>query len=427
MRYPHYFMYLLFLLHPLTKSHALQPLTIRNGKFFSGDNQFTFKGLNWFGFNNQQTMLDGLWVGGNSSATDFSSIVYKIKLLGFNSVRLPFLFSDLYDIHPQSKSIGCHIDSRREICDLAHYRESPPAYYGPWPVKNKCNDYLPSGSTLQRFYWVITQFIKNEFYVVIDYHPTNPALVHDTNQLVFQWRKLWTYITQQPDFQFVKGRLILDLINEPDCASLHWQRTSAKNIPSATETYIALMDSLYRVSNPLFLIEGTGQTGYNLCWGNGFVTNKSIVDQHNIDDASVFFETLIKKPYLTNVIISPHLYGPTISKDTVYYYGAGVRERFFNSFGYLGLNGYCSKKQKPMGCYMFPILIGEFGSFFQDPRDMTFLNELAQWLNKNFKGNVNWMFWAYNANSGDTGGIVTDDWKGLNWKKLDWLKRNMGL
>ena len=27
----------------------------------------------------------------------------------------------------------------------------------------------------------------------------------------------------------------------------------------------------------------------------------------------------------------------------------------------------------------------------------------------------NWFFWAWNANSGDTGGIQTDDWEGINW------------
>lgn len=48
-------------------------------------------------------MVDGLdgektatWEGG-----DFATIVHQLKLLGFNAVRLPFLFGDLYTQPPQ--------------------------------------------------------------------------------------------------------------------------------------------------------------------------------------------------------------------------------------------------------------------------------------------------------------------------------------
>jgi hypothetical protein len=65
--------------------------------------------LDRFGFNNGKTMVDGLdgektpgtWEGG-----DFATIVHQLKLLGFNAVRLPFLFGDLYTQPPQV-SAGC--------------------------------------------------------------------------------------------------------------------------------------------------------------------------------------------------------------------------------------------------------------------------------------------------------------------------------
>jgi hypothetical protein len=56
-----------------------------------------------FGFNNGKTMVDGLdgekvasWEGG-----DFATIVHQLKLLGFNAVRLPFLFGNLYTLPAQ--------------------------------------------------------------------------------------------------------------------------------------------------------------------------------------------------------------------------------------------------------------------------------------------------------------------------------------
>ena len=32
-----------------------------------------------------------------------------------------------------------------------------------------------------------------------------------------------------------------------------------------------------------------------------------------------------------------------------------------------------------------------------------------------------WNWWAYNQNSGDTGGIVRNNWQQLDWAKLDWM------
>jgi hypothetical protein len=41
------------------------------------------------------SMVDGLWAGGTEAATDFALIVYQLKLMGFNSVRLPFRWLDM--------------------------------------------------------------------------------------------------------------------------------------------------------------------------------------------------------------------------------------------------------------------------------------------------------------------------------------------
>jgi hypothetical protein len=38
-----------------------------------------------------------------------------------------------------------------------------------------------------------------------------------------------------------------------------------------------------------------------------------------------------------------------------------------------------------------------------------------------------WLWWAYNENSGDTGGIVMNDWQDLNWAKLRFMMTRLGL
>jgi hypothetical protein len=41
-------------------------------------------------------MVDGLDAGNSTwIAADFATVVYRLKLLGFNAVRLPFSFNDL--------------------------------------------------------------------------------------------------------------------------------------------------------------------------------------------------------------------------------------------------------------------------------------------------------------------------------------------
>jgi endoglucanase len=72
----------------------------------------------------------------------------------------------------------------------------------------------------------------------------------------------------------------------------------------------------------------------------------------------------------------------------------------------------------------FPIIVGEFGSKFEDPRDLIHLQDFSKWMKETFK-NPSWLYWAYNQNSGDTGGIVKNNWQDIDWRKVLWLRKNM--
>lgn len=52
-------------------------------------------GLNWFGFENGHTFFDGLWAGESALTRDFEVVAWRIRLLGFNAIRVPFSFPDL--------------------------------------------------------------------------------------------------------------------------------------------------------------------------------------------------------------------------------------------------------------------------------------------------------------------------------------------
>ena len=67
----------------------------------------------------------------------------------------------------------------------------------------------------------------------------------------------------------------------------------------------------------LFFIEGCGQLGYSMCWGDGFVTDPAVIAQFGLTDPKPFFNTVLTRPYVNQVVISPHYYPPSISGQTM--------------------------------------------------------------------------------------------------------------
>ena len=77
------------------------PLLIRDGKLFDADHaEFAIHGCNWFGLELSKGIFDGLDASDGHSHDLDSALVRnwkvvagRIKLLGFNTIRLTFSFS----------------------------------------------------------------------------------------------------------------------------------------------------------------------------------------------------------------------------------------------------------------------------------------------------------------------------------------------
>lgn len=402
------------------------PLLIRSDQtgFVDGRGRaFEFHGINWFGFGNKQTMVDGLWIGGSSVASDFFSIVYRIKLLGFNSVRLPFTFNDL-DMRPVDKRIPCRVMSAGAIVNstlpparwgVVNRSKRPPVFVGRLP-RQICNEGVDNTNTKRRFLQVIKTFIDNDIYVVLDYHPMGSepyAWQRNGAEVAERWRQLMAWFIKEAGTQWnsvYRGRVLIDIMNEPDSMGIGWKR--------ASDIYLKTMDALWPLlgrNGSLFMVEGTGQVSYGLNWGDGFITDPAIIAKSGIDDAGIFFRQVVRKPYANHVIVSPHMYGPTIMLSDRASYGPELRDRMWKSYLYLWKTGFQGKK--------FPIVLGEFGSFMKDPRDIRHLRDLPLY----FVSGKHWMWWCWNNNSGDTGGLVKADWLELEWEKIDYLIKSWGL
>ena len=86
---------------------------------------------------------------------------------------------------------------------------------------------------------------------------------------------------------------------------------------------------------------------------------------------------------------------------------------------------------------MAPVLVGEFGSRLQDPRDLAWLDKIAAYRGGHFNDDgvsdipageegASSAWWSWNPNSGDTGGILADDWQTVIQAKIDALRPIMG-
>lgn len=85
------------------------PLEIRGNRIVASTtgNDVRLQGVNWFGYNVARQMVDGIGHGGSNAETDFATIVYQLRLLGYNTVRIPFRWRDLDQTQPKDYTVKC--------------------------------------------------------------------------------------------------------------------------------------------------------------------------------------------------------------------------------------------------------------------------------------------------------------------------------
>lgn len=78
------------------------------------------------------------------------------------------------------------------------------------------------------------------------------------------------------------------------------------------------MDAIYAVSpTTLLLVEGVAKGGdLGVNWGDGYITDYDVIRNKGLTDPNPFFNALMGKDYLKNVALTPHMYPPTITKNT---------------------------------------------------------------------------------------------------------------
>eukprot|EP00884_Botryococcus_braunii_P019613 jgi/Botrbrau1/6335/Bobra.0339s0042.1 len=440
------------------KGLPLSALRTQNGRLVDEKGKEVFlHGINYIGFEYAKTFFDGLTGGRDSLAQDFADVVYRFKLLGFNAVRIPFSFNYIWRLSPDqaggAQKQPCVRLSEEEVAeatvspttnlDLLDKVSRPSLSVPPSRRKGWCNDYVPDESTIHRFLWAVNFLTQNGFYVVLDYqYNYDRSVTDDTGLWVAQWVHLVTRLAlEYPD---ATSRVLLDTLNEPDVYGLGWQAINA-SMPAAGDLYLEVMDALYPINKNIhFIVQGCGQNGVSRNWGDGFATNASVIEEYGVSDPNPFFKELLQRPYLDNIILGPHVYPPsvydTLNNMTDGANGPSLWDRLSKSFGYLNKNGYCIsgvvRGNHSSFCHVFPVIIGETGTAFRDPRDLKAELDLAAYVRA--EGDANdglhnplsgffWWAWGLGLGPGSLQdpldmGIVAHDWTTIDYGKIGFLQ-----
>ncbi|OPZ83408.1 MAG: Endoglucanase E1 precursor [Firmicutes bacterium ADurb.Bin419] len=111
------------------------------------------------------------------------------------------------------------------------------------------------------------------------------------------------------------------------------------------------------------------------------------------------------------LVYSPHDYGPLVYQQSWFYTGF-TRESVYNdcwkdNWAFIYEDGIA------------PLLIGEWGGFMDGGPNEKWMEAIRDYIVDN---RIHHTFWCYNANSGDTGGLVSHDFITWDEKKYELLK-----
>ncbi|KAK9807769.1 hypothetical protein WJX72_008737 [[Myrmecia] bisecta] len=414
---------------------ACQGLTTSSGKIVDASgNELILKGVALSGFEISHTMSGDPSKGTDSQNKDWPTNMYRLKMMGFNMVRLEwsqqgFLIDPVNYAHP-----SCKVASKADIqaaltppgVTTSHTLPlAPPTIAG-----GVCSKDLPNTSTFDRFVWMVNYLAGQGFYINVCYHSYGFSLGGDTSIATpSSWVSNWVTLLKaiKAYGPATNGRLILDIVNEPDVYGGAWDNP-AGNLPwSLSDYYTKTMDALNPLcTDCLFFIQGIGQYAGApfVNWGDGFSRTNPASSPAN------FFTTALKKPYADRIVLAPHIYCPTVSgQDLSLASGPHLFARLTESFGTLNKQGFCDASGK--NCHIFAVVLGEFNANFKLAADMECFNSIKSYLSNTGPGQdkqhnpiTSFVDWAWDADA-DTqygnGGIVASDWQGINWDKINAL------
>ncbi|OYW08287.1 MAG: hypothetical protein B7Z53_05010 [Rhodospirillales bacterium 12-71-4] len=313
--------------------------------------------VNWFGLETTSFAPHGLHL------RNWQEMMDQMAGLGFNAIRLPF---SAEAIQKGGTPSGIDFNLNPDLAGLTPIQiiDRIVAYAGEIGLR-----------------------------IILDHHrssagngPNGNGLWHEGEYTTARWVRMWEGLAER----YAGNPTVIgaELHNEPHGAN--W-----KSWAHAAE----IAGNAVLAKNPdwLVLVEGVGEhNGEHYWWGGNLIGAR---------DRPVVLSAPDKLVY------APHDY-PNSVYPQPFFYAADFPENlpaiFDRMWGYLAKEGIA------------PVLVSEMGSRLSDPRDVAWLDKLVAYLSGDTDANgvqdlagpgLSYAWWSWNPNSGDTGGILADDWR----------------
>ncbi len=329
-------------------------------------------GINWFGLETSSYSPHGLWV------RNYQSMLNQMKSLGYNTLRLPYS-NQLFDPGSDPNDINYTVNPDLRGLNGLQLMDKIVGYAGKIGLRIILDQHRPD-SDAQSPLWYTAAYPESRW--------------------ISDWQMLANHYKGNPT---VIGA---DLHNEPynpacwGCGniSLDWRLAAER----AGNAILAVNP------NWLIFVEGVdcyrpgGSTARSGCyeWGS------------NLEGVSAY-PVILNVPH--RLVYSVHDYPSTVAPHSwfnVSSYPNNLPGVWDAHWGYIYKQGIA------------PVWVGEFGTKLQTNSDKQWLTQFVHYLGTG-SGAINWTFWCWNPDSGDTGGILNDDWKTVNTAKESYLNTIM--
>lgn len=345
-------------------------------------NSVRITGINWFGFETGTHVVHGLWT------RNYKDMLQQVKDLGFNTLRIPYCNAAL--------SPGATTNS----------------------INNWANPDLEGLSPIQVLDKIVEHCGELGLRVILDRHSALADNFWNENLWYIPGSPTWTEQRWIDDWVMLAGRyggnatvIGADLFNEPKNSATWGNSAPATDWNRAAER----CGNAILAANPewLIIVEGV-QTfaGQSTWWGGNLMGAAS-------------FPVVLSAP--NKLVYSMHDYPASVHAQPWFgapNYPANLPGVWNGFWGYLFAQSTA------------PLLLGEFGTKLQTTSDQEWLDTLMQYIDGDLdldgqsdlpigaKG-MSWTFWCLNPNSGDTGGILADDWITVNVVKMAYLQDSL--
>lgn len=337
-------------------------------------NPVQISGVNWFGFEGTNMNPNGLWT------RNYQDMMHQMVNEGFNTIRLPF------------------------SSDMLHSTATPGG------IDYSKNPDLQGLTALQIMDKIVAYAEEIGLKIILDHHRSSAGngtsengLWYDSTHSQADWVADWQMLAQR----YAANTAVIgaDLHNEPYNGT--WGGGGANDWALAAETAGNAIGAVN--SNWLIFVEGVGSyKGDNYWWGGNLMGVRDRPIDLNLDNKLVY---------------SPHDYPQTVYDQSWFSdpnYPNNLDEVFDEAWGFIYREGIA------------PVYLGEFGTKLATTKDAQWLDAITAYLGGDFDNNgtsdiaagtkgISWTYWSWNPNSGDTGGILKDDWISVNENKMAYL------